>query len=263
MSDENSKGVISAPVPSQILTRQDGATIAYRKTTGKSPGVLFLAGFRSDMTGTKATMLESMCREQGRGFVRFDYFGHGESSGDFTEGTIDRWAEDAIAVLDEVCEGPQVLVGSSMGGWIMLLVALAHPQRIDALVGIAAAPDFTETLMWDRFGADIRQTQERDGIYHEPSEYDEVPTPITMKLIREARAHLLLDRSIAIHCPVRLIHGMRDEAVPWGHSLLIRDVLLAHRVTLTLIKDGDHRLSRDNDLRLIGRIVNAVCEEMG
>jgi len=262
MSDEISKSADSPSVRSQILTRPDGATIAYRRSPGKSPGVMFLGGFRSDMTGTKATALEAMCRERKRAFVRFDYFGHGESSGDFTDGTIGRWTEDAIGVLDQVTEGPQVLVGSSMGGWIMLLAALAQPGRVAALVGIAAAPDFTETLMWERYPPEIRAKLERDGVHYEPSEYDDGPTPITMKLITEARTHLLLDRSIAIHCPVRLIHGMRDEAVPWGHSLLIRDVLLAHRVTLTLIKDGDHRLSRDNDLRLIGRIVNAMCEEV-
>ncbi len=263
MSDEISKSEDSPSVRSQILTRPDGATIAYRKSPGKSPGVMFLGGFRSDMTGTKATALEAMCRERKRAFVRFDYFGHGESSGDFTDGTIGRWAEDAFAVLEEVCEGPQVLVGSSMGGWIMLLAALACPLRVAALVGIAAAPDFTETLMWERYGPEIRQSLERDGIYYEPSDYDDGPNPITMKLITEARTHLLLDRSIAVHCPVRLIHGRRDEAVPWGHALLIRDALLADRVTVTLVKDGDHRLSRDNDLRLIGRIVDAMCEEVG
>lgn len=247
----------------KILTRDDGATIAYHKSEGKGPGIIFLGGFKSDMTGTKAVALETHCRETGRAFLRFDYQGHGQSSGAFEEGTIGQWAQDAIAVLDEITEGPQILVGSSMGGWIMMLAALARPDRIAALIGIAAAPDFTESLMWLNFSADIRETLLRDGVYSEPSDYDDEPYTITLRLIEDGRDHLLLERPIAIHCPVRLIHGMQDSSVPWEHGLAITEKLLSEHVTLTLVKDGDHRLSRDEDIARLLRLLDTTCDEVG
>jgi pimeloyl-ACP methyl ester carboxylesterase len=203
------------------LSRSDGAAIAYRKTDGAEPGIVFLGGFRSDMTGTKALALEQHCRAKNRAFVRFDYFGHGASSGTFTDGTIGRWAEDATCVLDEITDGPQILIGSSMGGWIMLLAALARPCRLAGLIGIAAAPDFTEALMWRRYPEAVRETLRRDGVYYQPTPYEEGPYAITMKLIEEGRDHLLLDRAIDIACPVHLIQGMKDDSVPWQHALTI------------------------------------------
>jgi pimeloyl-ACP methyl ester carboxylesterase len=247
----------------RILPRADGATIAYHKLDGDGPGIVFLGGFRSDMTGTKAQALEEYCRAENRAFVRFDYFGHGNSSGDFTDGTIGRWAEDAICVVDEITDGPQILIGSSMGGWIMLLAALAHPDRIAALIGVAAAPDFTETLMWQRYPEDVRETLRRDGVYFQPTPYEEGPYAITMKMIEEGRDHLLLARAIDISCPVHLIQGMMDEAVPWRHALAITENLSSDRVTLTLVKDGDHRLSRDEDLARLTRTLGAVCDDIG
>ncbi|MBT5049804.1 MAG: alpha/beta hydrolase [Rhodospirillaceae bacterium] len=247
----------------KILTRADGTTIAYHKSDGKGPGVIFLGGFKSDMTGTKAVALEAHCRAAGRAFLRFDYQGHGESSGRFENGTISQWAEDAIAVLDEVTEGPQVLVGSSMGGWIMLLAALARPDRVAALVGIAAAPDFTESLMWQHFSPETRETLLRDGVFSEPSDYDDEPYIITLKLIEDGRDNLLLERPIAIHCPVRLIQGMADSSVPWEHGLALAEKLLSEHVTLTLVKDGDHRLSRDEDIARLLRILDTTCDEVG
>lgn len=224
--------------------------------------MIFLGGFMSDMTGTKAEALERFCRDTGRGFTRFDYTGHGQSSGEFTDGTIGRWSEDAIAVLDEVTEGPQVVVGSSMGGWIMLLVALARPQRVAGLVGIAAAPDFTEDLMWNRYSPEVRAQLESEGLYYEPSDYDEDPYPIAITLIEEGRNHLLLDRPIAIHCPVRLYHGMRDEAVPWMTSSRLAERLLSEDVRVMMVKDGDHRLSRDEDIVRLCAGVNELCEHL-
>lgn len=221
-----------------------------------------MGGFRSDMAGTKAIALENSCRENGRAFLRFDYFGHGESSGVFTDGTIGRWKDDAIAALTELTEGPQVLVGSSMGGWIALLAALARPDRVAGLVGIAAAPDFTEDLMWHRFSPDIIATLERDGVYYEPSEYDDIPYPITLRLIEEARAHLLLDRPIAIHCPVRLFQGMRDTGVPWMTATQLSDALLTEDVRVYLVKDGDHRLSRDADITRLCTAVEGLCRQV-
>ena len=247
----------------QTLSRSDGATIAYRNSAGKSPGVVFLGGFASDMTGTKAGALEAACREAGRAYVRFDYSGHGASSGRFEDGTIGRWTEDALAVLDAVCEGRQVLVGSSMGGWIMVLAALARPDRVAGLIGIAAAPDFTEDLMWAGFGQDARRALETDGVWHEPSATGETPLAITRALIDEGREHLVLRGPIAIACPVRLIHGMKDSDVPWTVSLRLAEALPSADVVLTLVREGDHRLSEPADLERLRRTLDALCARIG
>jgi pimeloyl-ACP methyl ester carboxylesterase len=250
-------------IPLQILTRDDGTTIAYRCTPGASPGVVFLGGFKSDMTGTKATALEAHCRDAGRGFVRFDYRGHGESAGRFEDGTIGAWTGDALAILDQVTEGPQVLVGSSMGGWLALACAMARPARVAGVIGIAAAPDFTEELMWARFSPEARRTLETTGVWREPSEYDPEGTPIAMALIEEARKHLLLNRSaIAIHVPVRLIHGMKDTSVPWSTAPRIASLLLSDDVRVKLIKDGDHRLSREQDLAILFDTLDELCGKL-
>ena len=247
------------PGQPKILNRTGGATIAFHTTQGRSPGVVFLGGFRSDMTGTKAMALEAACKDAGRAFTRFDYFGHGASSGDFTDGTIGRWREDAIAVLDELTEGPQVLVGSSMGGWIMLLAALARPGRVHALVGIAAAPDFTEDLMWDGLDERMKAALQEDGIYHVPSEYGEEAYPITLRLIEEGRDHLLLRAPIALRCPVRLIHGLEDPDVPWDQSLRLARALEGPDVTVTLVKDAVHRLAEPRDIARLIATVDEVC----
>ncbi len=244
------------------LPRADGATIAYCKTPGKSPGVVFCPGFASDMSGTKALALEAACAAEGRAYVRFDYFGHGLSSGTFAEGTIGRWTDDVVAILDQVAEGPQVLVGSSMGGWIMLLAALARPERVAGLVGVAPAADFTEDLMWARYDKEVRDILESQGIYHEPSEYSDQPYTITYRLIEEGRKHLLLRGSIAIHRPVRILHGMEDEDVPWQHSLKLLGALVSDDATLTLVKGGDHRLSATADLARLAQAVETLCREL-
>ena len=250
-------------VKASILARDGGATIAYHRLEGTSPGVVFMGGFVSDMEGDKATALEAHCRRTGRAFVRFDYQGHGKSSGRFEDCTIGSWTEDAVGVLDELTSGPQVLVGSSMGGWIMLLAALARPDRIAALVGVAAAPDFTEVLMWNRYPPDVKEILLRDGVYNEPSAYSDTPYTITRALIEDGRNHLLLERPIAVHCPVWLIHGMEDPDVPWEHALMIADRLLGRHITITLVKDGDHRLSRPEDLARLCRIVDEACAVEG
>ncbi len=245
----------------QILTCANGATLAYHRFHGASPGIVFLGGFMSDMAGTKAIALERHCRTAGRAFLRFDYQGHGRSSGAFTDGCIGDWTGDAIDALDALTAGPQILVGSSMGGWIMLLAALARPERVAALIGLAAAPDFTEALMWPSFSPEIRETIERDGVYHAPTAYGDTPYAITRKLIEDGRTHLLLDTPIALRCPVHLIHGQQDPDVPWQHALRIADRLDSDRVILSLIKDGDHRLSRDQDLSRLCRIVDRMAED--
>ncbi|MBM3489008.1 MAG: alpha/beta hydrolase [Alphaproteobacteria bacterium] len=217
---------------------------------------MFLGGFMSDMTGTKATALEAHCRRVGRAFVRFDYRGHGQSAGRFIDGTVGLWRDDALAVLDELTAGPQVLVGSSMGGWIMLLVALARPRRVAGLVGVAAAPDFV-TRMWQDFTPEIRSRIERDGVYHRPSQYSDAPYAITRQLLAEGRQHLLLQAPVSIACPVRLLHGMLDPDVPWRLSLEVAEKLSSDDVTVTLVKQGDHRMSEPAD---IARLLAAVDE---
>lgn len=240
------------------LTRRDGATIAYHRLPGKRPGIVFLGGFRSDMTGTKALFLEDYCRGRGRAYVRFDYFGHGASSGDFAQGTIGRWRDDAVAVLDSLTEGPQILVGSSMSGWIMLLAALARLQRVAGLVGIAGAPDFTEELLWTRLTPAQRREIDERGRIVLPSEFDPAGYLYTRALIEDGRTHLLLGKPIPIDVPVRLLHGMRDESVPWQLSLRLAERLTSRDVAVTLLKDGDHRLSTPSDLALLAQTLDAL-----
>ncbi len=250
------------PVGAGILARGDGASIAYRRIDGTSPGVVFLHGLRSDMTGTKAQALEALCRAGGHAFVGFDCFGHGGSSGAFADGTIGRWAADAVAVLDALTEGPQVLVGSSMGGWTALLAALERRNRVAGLVGIAAAPDFTEELMWDRFTPAQRRALLEEGEVVEPDAYDpERPLRITRALIEDGRNHLLLPDAVNLACPVRLIHGQRDADVPWPTALRLAEALASDDVEIVLVKDGDHRLSRHQDLARMVGVVAALLEK--
>ena len=237
--------------------------LAYAQTPGRGPGVVFLGGFRSDMGGTKAMFLEQWCRARGQNFLRFDYAGHGASGGNFEAGTIGRWAGDAIAVLDALTEGPKILVGSSMGGWIMLEVALARPDRVEALVGIAAAPDFTEDLIWNAWPEAKRTALLRDGVVLEPSAYDQAGYPITRALIEDGRTRLRLRGKIPFRGPVRLLHGMRDAEVPWQTSLRLSEALEGDDVRLLLLKDGDHRLSRESDLALLGATLAGLLGEEG
>jgi pimeloyl-ACP methyl ester carboxylesterase len=246
-----------------LLDSGRGVSIAYHSTPGKSPGVMFCGGFMSDMTGTKALALEAFCRDRGQAIVRFDYSGHGQSSGKFEDGTIGDWTADALAVLDRVAKGPQIIVGSSMGGWIALNLALARPDRVAALVGIAAAPDFTEDLMWHEFPMEAQMLLETEGVIYEPSDYSDKPYPITMTLIQEGRRHLRLRSDIAFDKPVRLLHGMLDPDVPWKRSLLLAEKLQSQDVRVILVKDGDHRLSRDQDLALLTQTVEDLLVSQG
>ena len=241
-----------------ILAREDGATIAYHRTSGRTPGVVFLGGFMSDMTGSKATTLEAFCRARGQAFVRFDYFAHGASSGEFAEATIGRWRDDALAVIDALTEGPQVLVGSSIGGWVMLLAARERPERVKALVGIAAAPDATEDLMWAQFPEPAQIALMRDGQIRVPSDYDERGYLITRRLIEDGRRNLVLRAPLPVACPVRLLHGMEDKDVPWELSLRLAGHLASPDVTVTLVKGGDHRLSSEADLARLCSTVEAL-----
>ena len=237
-----------------ILTRPDGTAIAYHHLAGKSPGIVFCGGFMSDMEGSKALALEEYCRASGRAFTRFDYRGHGASSGKFADGTIGLWKDDALAILDTITKGRQIIVGSSMGGWVMLLLALARPDRMHALVGIAPAPDFV-VRMWDEFPAEIQAEIIHEGKFARPSEYGDEPYIITRALIEDGRQHLVMDKDLPVTCPVRILHGMQDPDVPWRLSLDLVEKLQSRDVEVTFVKDGDHRLSEPPDIR---RLITTV-----
>ncbi|WGI22731.1 alpha/beta hydrolase [Amylibacter sp. IMCC11727] len=236
----------------------NGRRIAYRKTEGTGPGVVFLGGFKSDMEGTKAVFLEDWAKREGRAFLRFDYSGHGSSSEDFTDGCIGEWAQDAIAVLDELTEGPQVLVGSSMGGWMSLLCARARPDRVAGLVGIAAAPDFTEDSMWMGFSDSQKDEMARTGRVELPSEYDDGPYVITQKLIEDGREQLVLRSPLDLPFPVRLLHGTADVDVVMDVPLRIVEHVTCDDLRLTFVKGADHRFSDDACLQMIADAVKEV-----
>lgn len=240
------------------FTTPEGRRIAYATVPGKNPGVVFLGGFRSDMTGTKAVYLESWARAQGRAFLRFDYSGHGASSGDFLDGAIGDWAEDAAAAIAALTEGPQVLVGSSMGGWIALLCARAMPDRVAGFVGIAAAPDFTEDSMWASFSEAERAALLADGRVAQPSDYSPEPYVITRRLIEDGRRHLVLRTPLALAGPVRLLQGTEDTDVPPAVALRLFDHIAAEDLRLTLVKGADHRFSTDDCLALIAAAIDDV-----
>lgn len=237
--------------------------LAYRRSEGKGPGLVWLGGFRSDMEGGKATRLHDWADSEGRGFLRFDYSGHGASSGDFQDGTIGDWLDDALAAIDGLTEGPQILVGSSMGDWIALHAALARPDRVAGLILLAPAPDFTERLMRPQLPAEALAAIENAGLWMQPSPYDPEPTPITRRLLEDGAQRLLLERGgIPITAPVRILQGMQDPDVPWRHALRLVDEIESEDVTFTLIKDGDHRLSREEDLDRLIAAAKALCETL-
>ena len=237
--------------------RGDGVALAWVRTPGRGPTAVFLPGYMSDMTGAKALAVEAFSAKHGLACLRLDYSGHGASGGAFTDGTIGRWTDDALCLIDRLTTGPLVVVGSSMGGWIALLVALARPTRVAGLIGIAAAPDFTEELMWQAMMPAERASLERDGVLHVPSLYGDA-YPVTAGLIADGRTRLLLGRPIPLHCPVRLLHGLRDADVPWQTSMRQAERLQSDDVQVTLVKDGDHRLSRPSDLALLGRTLGEL-----
>ena len=239
-----------------FLERPDGARIAWRRVDGAGPTVVWLGGFRSDMAGTKAQAIADWALATGRAYVRFDYFGHGESSGDFAQGTITRWREDALAVLEELVEGEAVLVGSSMGGWISCLVAPAMADRIKALVLIAPAPDFTEKLMAPEMTEADRAEMVQTGVWLRPSDYGD-PYPITRDLLEDGARWSILPEPVNVQAPVRILQGGADPDVPWRHALELAQALRSQDVVFTLVKDGDHRLSRPQD---IARLIEALEE---
>jgi len=238
------------------LLDRDGEQIAWRAVAGEGPTVVWLGGFRSDMTGTKAQALADWALARGRAYIRFDYFAHGASSGDFLRGTVTRWRGDVLAVLDQLTEGPLVLVGSSMGGWLACLAALARPERVAGLVLVAPAADFTERLIWAGMDAEARGAVEQDGVWLRPSAYGD-PYPIGKALIEDGRRWSILPGPVGITAPVRILQGGDDPDVPWRHALALAEAIDSRDLVFTFIRDGDHRLSRPQDIE---RLIVAVEE---
>jgi len=253
----------SENAPPSFLETADGARLGYCKVSGKAPTVVFLGGFRSDMTGNKARAIESWCRQRGQAFLRFDYQAHGVSSGVFEECSVGTWSTDAANVIDAVTEGPLVLVGSSMGGWIMSLLARARPERIAGLVGIAVAPNFTSEIMWPAMDETTRQKLMTDGVIRVPSAYDDEPYPITKNMIDDGLKHDVLGEVIPVDCPVRLIHGLEDPDVPWEMSLKLSKSIRSSDVVVSLVKDGDHRLSKPHELAQMLGLIDEVLVAAG
>ncbi len=246
------------------LELSDDRKLAYHKLSAqgdgsRSPGLIFLGGFKSDMNGTKARFLEDWARARGLDFVRFDYRGHGGSSGAFEDGCIGDWADDASEILQRVTSGRQILIGSSMGGWIALLLARQFPERVAGLVGIAAAPDFT-VRRWQEFAEEQRQVIRAEGRIELPSQYDEAPYVYTHRLFTDGEARLVLRQPLSLRFPVRLLHGSADPDVPYSVSVALLEHITCDDARLTLIKDGDHRLSSESDLKLLGRTVHGIVK---
>jgi pimeloyl-ACP methyl ester carboxylesterase len=246
----------------QFLILPDGRELAYHLTDGSLPGVVFMGGFRSDMTGSKAVSLEAHCRARKQRFLRFDYTGHGKSSGEFTKCHIGDWKSDALAMLDHVATGPNILAGSSMGGWIMLLAALERKELVRGLIGIASAPDFTENLIWQTMSQEQKKNLMRDKNMQLPSCNGQEPYTVTLELIEEARDHLMLTDEISLDIPVRLIHGLKDEDVPWQTSQKLLEALKTTDVTLQLIKNAGHRMSDGANLVFLNNMLDALMDDV-
>ena len=242
----------------EMMTSPQGRRLAYRFSPPQT-GLTFvwLSGFKSDMSGSKVTILEAWAKTQGHGFLAFDYSGHGLSDGAFEDGTISAWRDDALAAIEQLTSGRLILVGSSMGGWMALLSALALADRVSAMVLIAPAPDFTQKLMWPEFSAAQQKEIMEQGQTLRPSDYGD-PYPITRDLIEDGQQWALLDEPVGLNLPIRILQGMQDPDVPWQHAFKLIDVLQSEDIVFSLIKDGDHRLSRDQDIE---RLV-ATCESL-
>ena len=240
-----------------FITSGNNRKIAYHHRKASEPTVLFCGGYMSDMEGTKALYLEKICQGLGISYIRFDYSGHGSSSEKFEDGTISSWSEDAISIVDQVAQGPLIVIGSSMGGWIGLITCLARQKRIKAFIGIAVAPDFTRELMWDQYSVGVRETLKRDGIYLEPSDYSDEPYRVSYELIKDGENHILLNKPIELDLPVWLFHGLKDTSVPHEYSARVAEKLTSDDVIISYNKQGDHRLSSAADLQ---RLKQALIE---
>ncbi|MDX2236686.1 MAG: alpha/beta hydrolase [Hyphomonadaceae bacterium] len=243
----------------QTIDRGDGVNLAFRRVSGRGPTLVWLSGFKSDMAGTKAEALSAWAQARGQGFLRFDYSGHGLSGDAFEACDVSRWRADVLRMVDAATEGPLVLVGSSMGGWMALLAALARPERVAALLLIAPAADFTQALLEPNLPDDARRALAETGRWARPSPYDDAPYVITQRLIEDGRNWLLLNETIPFGGPVRVLQGMRDDDVPWRHAVRTAEAIASDDVRVTLVKDGDHRLSRPQDIALLLETAEALA----
>lgn len=241
-----------------FLSTDDGQQLAYAYHAGDSPTIIFLSGFASNMSGTKALHLQQWCVARGQAYLRLDYRGHGQSSGEFEAGSIGLWSADALAVIEAVTQGPLLLVGSSMGSWVMLIAARELGERVHSMVGIASAPDFTEELIHARLDASQRAQLDRDGRLERASDYDQGPNVVTVRMIEDGRRFLQLQEIIPLECPVRLIHGLADAGVPWETSLRLSERLESSDVQVIFVKDGEHRLSTASDLTLLTHTIEGL-----
>tara|TARA_B100001123_G_C15251999_1_gene1003134 strand:+ start:394 stop:1176 length:783 start_codon:yes stop_codon:yes gene_type:complete len=246
----------------EFILNSAAQKLAYVFEPGQGPCVVFLSGYRSDMSGIKAQYLADFCRAQGQAMLRFDYSGHGASGGQFENGSISTWTQDALTVIKATFDGPLILVGSSMGGWIMLHVALELRSQVSGMIGVAAAPDFTRDLMWRDLTAEQRDTLNRDGVIFLDSEYDPRGYPVTKAFIEDGEKNLLLKNSIDVYCPVRLIQGMLDTEVPWDTAVQLSQALTTTDVQVCLVKNGDHRLSDNIQLQLLGSTLEEVLDRV-
>ena len=244
-----------------ILTITETDHIAYHRFLGNTPGIIFLAGHGSDMEGSKALHLEKWARTNGQAFLRFDYRGHGKSSGSIDSTNISDWTEDVITAIDELSEGPQILVGSSLGGWLMLNAALARPKRVVSLVGVAAAPDFTEDLIWAELNASQRSYMQSEGRIVLPNPYADEPVVYPYHLVEDGRNHLRLRSNLNINLPIRLLHGMQDAEVPWQTAVRIAECTVGNDVRLHLVKDAGHRFSEPKQLALIEQVTSGLIAD--
>ena len=249
--------------PPDYLELDGNERLAYRQTSGGGIGIVFLCGHGSDMEGTKALEAEAWARDTGRPFLRFDYRGHGLSSGDFLDGNISSWTSDCLAALDALTDGPQILVGSSLGGWLMLNVALARPDRVTGLIGIAAAPDFTEDLLWAAFTDEQRRQIEADGVIALPNPYADEPVKYPWHLITDGRNNLRLRGGLDITCPVHLLHGMKDAEVPWQTATATAAALAGEAVEVTLVKEAGHRFSEPEQIALLRGALDRMVSQTG
>jgi len=243
-----------------FLDREDGEKLAYRQAAGAGPGIVWVGGFRSDMEGTKAAFVADWAARKGRACLRFDYYAHGGSTGDFAKGTLTRWLDDALTAFDRLSTGKQIVVGSSMGGWISNLLVRARPERVAGVIWLAPAPDFTEGLIWDLMAEEVRREVMDKGQWLYTSEDESYP--ITRALIESGRKHLVLDRPLKVSFPVRILHGMADRDVPWRRTLKLVETLEGD-VRVTFLKNSEHRLSSPADIKLLEQTLDALAEEIG
>lgn len=245
---------MSAP---DFLMLSDGTRLAYKNRDGQGPTVIWCGGLKSDMEGSKAIYLDEWAKSHTHAYIRFDYFGHGESDGDFVDGTISRWASDVVSIIDAFCEGDVILIGSSMGGWASLLAAIECKEKVKAMVLINPAPDFTEKLTRAKWSDAQRMELEVNGVVYEPSGYEE-PYAYSKILMDDGKTRLILDESIPLTCPVRILQGTNDDVVPPSHSQLIVNALESEDVVYSLVKGGDHSLSREQDLKLLSDMLETL-----